>query len=300
MKRALVILVMASVVCGGLMGCASGSDGSSGSMGSVVAEEENSVRSALIEEEASSEEGADAAEKSGAEAELESETEQAPSLTLEEIQDENASRFFIKNSNDLYRAADSFCGDLSSSIFEPYDDATEIPSIDTSAGEILVSKEGTESYNLFPVEKPVVYGSYEFNDLSAAEEINGIEVDSQGFDSLDKKRAIIEASGVERIGDVYVYSDEPSSIIFGRFEGAKWVEKTTEICERGYLVPDSHYEYGYAYAQPTDTQIVVGVEKTKLGYFVVDLSGVPAGLYAVDYTTGMGHDTFLLEISPGA
>lgn len=292
MRRVPLIFMTTLVVCGGLVGCANSADGSSSMMGSVVAEKENSVRNVLTDQE-----DVEATEADFGEEASDGEDGQVFGLTLEEVQNESADRFFIKNNDDLYRVADSFCGDLSSSIFKPHDDATEIASIDASAGEALVSKEGTESYNLFPVEKPVVYGSYEFNDLRAAEEINGVEVDSQEFDSLDKKRAIIEASGVERIGDVYVYSDEPSSIVFGRFEGAKWVEKTTEIREKGYLVPDSHYEYGYVYAQPTDTQIIVGVEKTKLGYFILDLSSVPAGLYAVDYTTGMGHDTFLLEIN---
>ena len=65
MKRVLVILMAASVVCGGLIGCANSPKEISGTMGSVVAEEENSVRNAISDTEDADMEEPGAEEYSG-------------------------------------------------------------------------------------------------------------------------------------------------------------------------------------------------------------------------------------------
>ena len=101
------------------------------------------------------------------------------------------------------------------------------------------------------------------------DEIEGVEVSSP------KKRGEIMAdAGYTRYGYWYG-SENPSSFTWGKYEGTKYIEKTEQVKTFG-LLSEAIWKNKEKLSRMT---IALKPEKTKNGYFTIDTSEVPAGIY---------------------
>lgn len=242
---------------------------------------------------------ADLDEEQADEPESESTTENpllSETLTLEDILKESDINFgrkgdwdnegtcFFFRTGDFYRVADNYAGDTNPSegLFESYDVTYPVPVVNCEDGDVFVTTRESYSgtYSLYPVSEPLFFVRFQQDCMYNAEEINGIETNS-----LEDRREAIQANeDITLVHDALAVSNEVTSFTYGKYQGTKWMEETISVDQPGWKIMD-------------EEPITVSHEKTKEGYFIIDLSGVPSGMYAFHYSKGMGHASFLIEVA---
>ena len=104
-----------------------------------------------------------------------------------------------------------------------------------------------------------------YKDLSI-DELDGIPVTDE-----ESLRSVVESKGATIIGSgfyQYIYSDSPKTFTAGYYSGTKFIESPVSL-------DTNYYEFGQ--------KVPVPVEKTKDGYFVVDLTSIDSGLQVCSY-----------------
>lgn len=191
---------------------------------------------------------------------------------------------------------------------------SQAESVDATGGEklILIGTD-SESVSLYPVVETGYWQGFGAADLGDYEEIEGVGVDtirdSEGFFDAAAVSAFFSNYGIERRIVYYDYgdsdrtvtdtktgkiwsgvdvlsmyrSDEEKALSAGWYEGTRWVD--------GAMVLD----VPYCFASFEET-VTAPVEKTKDGYFAVDISGVGPGLYVLSPSTSSREVVQLVEI----
>lgn len=132
------------------------------------------------------------------------------------------------------------------------------------------------------------YGNmYMFEDLSTDEmdNINGISI-SKINDDAEKLRQALSGTGISCVysggfDHIYLISSQYNTpVTCGFYEGTEYKSMTVNLTHP-FIVPDR------------ENPIIVPVQATQNGYFIIDVSTLPAGMYAVD---GMlGEDIIVIE-----
>lgn len=151
-----------------------------------------------------------------------------------------------------------------------------IPVIDPAAERIVLSNYSPQkdTFSFFPITRTAYFGTYP-NEIYSCEEINGIDVNSlEGGSIKDKIANYMHSIGVETpfletlSSSITPVSEVPASFSIGYYQGTKWREETIEVDTEGFDFD-------------SDNPIELPVEKTKDGYFFVDISSLGPGKYAI-------------------
>lgn len=271
MRRVLLIFMTTLVVCGGLIGCANSPKEISETMGSVIAEEENSVRNAISETKDADTEETGAEEYSGE--------------TIEYAL--SAGGIFVLNSDsetveplDLYALS-----------FHALDDERDVciggddPIVlDRKLGAKLIFIDESE-YGFYGA-KRVLENGYTVAEgtescISAYDKVDGITVsdfsDEETGQFLAERGIILDDC---RIGGRVDFLKSATSCAFDAewYEGTQW--------ESGMLRLETPY---YIF---DDSEDLDGSIPTKNGYFEVDTSNWESGLYLVQMSVGGGNSGY--------
>lgn len=148
-------------------------------------------------------------------------------------------------------------------------------------GDVKYLDTDSPEYRKTRVER--VVGSYFFsgepdgegnNHSFYIDELNGINIEGMNWKEV--------ASTFENQGLFYasgnVFSTQPTQVTWGQFQGTDWVEGTLDLTVPCYVA-----RYSYEARNSNDDSPVEPVyypyERTKNGYFVLDTSSLPAGIY---------------------
>lgn len=151
-----------------------------------------------------------------------------------------------------------------------------IPVVDSSAERIVLSNYSPQkdTFAFFPITRTAYFGTYP-NEIFSCEEIDGIDVNSlEGGSIRDKIVNYMHSIGIETpflktlSSSITPVSEAPVEFSIGYYRGTKWCEETIEVDTEGFDFDSNN-------------PIELPVEKTKDGYFYVNISSLSSGKYAV-------------------
>lgn len=180
--------------------------------------------------------------------------------------------FVGNNRNNIYHIAGS-TDDKYFTAYYPEDtsvdslSAAEANFIDFPVGSTIYTTSTSEFVLGMMFAGNVYLSENEFSSWSPAE-IEGVEVSSL------TKRGMMADAGYTMYGSRYG-SDNPSSFTWGKYEGTKYIEKTEQV-KTFALLSEVIWKNKEKLSHMT---IELKPEKTKNGYFTIDTSEVPAGIY---------------------
>lgn len=184
--------------------------------------------------------------------------------------------FVGNNRNNIYHIAGS-TDDKYFTAYYPEDtsvdslSAAEANFIDFPVGSTIYTTSTSEFVLGMMFAGNVYLSENEFSSWSPAE-IEGVEVSSL------TKRGMMADAGYTMYGPRYG-SDNPSSFTWGKYEGTKYIEKTEQV-KTFALLSEVIWKNKEKLSPMT---IELKPEKTKNGYFTIDTSEVPAGIYMTGY-----------------
>lgn len=281
---AIALVVFLSLV---LFGCSSNSSSTASSLpasstnGSSVQEDDSaSLPPANNEGNESATEEDESVSSSSAVDEIKENIVEEEWLTLDQMNESNHFYVFIQK-GDLFNpiAADNtyerntLLVDYKSNEDDP---DNIIPVVDSSAERLALSnyRPQKDTFAFFPITRTAYYGSYP-NEIYSCEEIDGKDVNSLEGESIQEKIAnYMHSIGIEtpfledlpsRITPV---SETPTEFTIGYYQGTKWVESTIWVKTEGFDINSNN-------------SIELPIEKTKDGYFYVDISSLNPGKYAI-------------------
>lgn len=156
--------------------------------------------------------------------------------------------------------------------------------IRVTEGDRVITTEARMSLTLTPIADDGLYmskGRDETRVWTQHDEVAGVSLEDLGADYDAKRQAVtaaLEAKGLrchsfENASSLWA-SDVPTVIELGDYEGTKWVEQ------------DAYVDLPIVSKPEGPTVIRPEVVKTHEGYFVIDLSEVPAGEYMLSNVSG--------------
>lgn len=181
--------------------------------------------------------------------------------------------FVGSNRNNIYRIAGS-TADKHFTAYYPED--TSVDSLSAAEANFIDFPVGSTIYTTSTIEfvlgmmfaGNVYLSENEFITWNPAE-IEGVEVSTS-----TKVNGMMADAGYTRYGYRYG-SDNPSSFTWGKYEGTKYIEKTEQV-KTFALLSEAIWKDKEKLRRMT---IDLKPEKTKNGYFTIDTSEVPAGIY---------------------
>ena len=182
-------------------------------------------------------------------------------------------QFVGSNRNNVYQVAGS-TDDKHFTAYYPEDasvdslSAAEANFIDFPVGSTIYTTSTSELVLGMMFAGNVYLSENKFNAWSP-DEIEGVEISSP------KKRGEIMADAGYTAYGYWYGSDNPSSFTWGKYEGTKYTEKTEQV-KTFALLFEAIWKNKEKQSRMT---IALKPEKTKNGYFTIDTSEVPAGIY---------------------
>ena len=172
-----------------------------------------------------------------------------------------------------------------------YSDKEDVPVVEICNGDLLVTFEYETEYTFQQVEStryclPIGLNGvkswgldfyskdFHFEVLpceyhSGTTEVNGIAVDEDLFDRLDRCYLWEVRDGNDWYADTrrFIAADSPTTLTGGYYSGTQWHEYDICINALTYFFPED---------------VVINVKQTKNGYFILDTSDIAAGEYVVN------------------
>lgn len=171
--------------------------------------------------------------------------------------------------------------------FTVHDESASIPTISLTSGDRVISTLAWDSVYAYPV-KSEGFGNFSSPNTNYWSELNGIDLEASGREVED----VLSELGIRYGSETgyYFVSDAPRSVTFGFYEGTKFKEQTLAVDKPYFQADTDDTVWNLFYGKDSRKELVQN--KTKEGYFTVDLSSFPQGRYVLRYTAGSGNYKF--------
>lgn len=271
MKHVGISLIAILVVCAGMIGCATESGKTSESMGSVVAEGENSVRDAIqgVEEEP-----------------IEDDAGEAGSITVDDIVASEGIWRLMPDGQTV-----TTLDTLTTLAYKNWGEEMvfiggEAETIDRTQGEKLIYV-GEATPSVYPVVETgycqrgteIVIHAYDYEEIDGVPTSEFSPEDEEQFYAergakfREHSGGTLEPEGWDR-SLTLLQSSVPLVLSAGWYEGTEWHDGALNLDAPFYVT-------GYGKDEEGNYPTVGEVVQTKSGYFEIDLSALEPGLYVV-------------------
>lgn len=205
--------------------------------------------------------------------------------TVDEIQGASPDYFIMRGDSFENAESDEVCGTKDTDVVYYYPvEGTEFgyaPTLDLTAGDVLVTTSGSESKEFYSAEDQGYFGENAWDIVNTYnwETINGIDIPDDWTDlTSDEQGAFLSDALASRgitLDHGYVpVSESPTTLTYSEFVGTVYNEYTVEL-----NVPFYRRFVGYWNDQGEETTFECPSVETREGYFIVDTSALESGTY---------------------